>query len=156
MQQVFNNYETMVLNLCNKCVPICATTVQQCTPVLLLSLFHCIVQFICNDISHWETLIELYCTALTITNTDTAENERRNNMYAEPYLICARLCARICARICGTICARNYTRLRRWYITIPSLDQWWTTIENHRYQWLSYPKTIGKPLIPMVALNHFI
>ena len=32
-------------------------------------------------------------------------------------------------------------RLRRWYITIPSSDQWWcTTIENHRYQWLSYPK----------------
>ena len=36
----------------------------------------------------------------------------------------------------------------------PSSDQWCTTIENHRYQWLSYPKTIGKPLIPMVALNH--
>ena len=48
------------------------------------------------------------------------------------------------------------TRLRRWYITIPSSDQWCTTIENHRYQWLSYPKTIGKPLIPMVALNHSI
>ena len=47
-------------------------------------------------------------------------------------------------------------RLQRWYITIPSLDQWCTTIENHRYQWLSYPKTIGKPLIPMVALNHSI
>ena len=47
-------------------------------------------------------------------------------------------------------------RLRRWYITIPSSDQWCTTIENHRYQWLSYPKTIGKPLIPMVALNHSI
>ena len=47
-------------------------------------------------------------------------------------------------------------RLRRWYITIPSSDQWCTTIENHRYQWLSYLKTIGKPLIPMVALNHSI
>ena len=47
-------------------------------------------------------------------------------------------------------------RLQRWYITIPSSDQWCTTIENHRYQWLSYPKTIGKPLIPMVALNHSI
>ena len=47
------------------------------------------------------------------------------------------------------------TRLQRWYITIPSSDQWCTTIENHRYQWLSYPKTIGKPLIPMVALNHY-
>ena len=47
-------------------------------------------------------------------------------------------------------------RLRRWYITIPLSDQWCTTIENHRYQWLSYPKTIGKPLIPMVALNHSI
>ena len=44
-------------------------------------------------------------------------------------------------------------RLRRWYITIPSSDQWCTTIEN---QWLSYPKTIGKTLIPMVALNHSI
>ena len=31
-------------------------------------------------------------------------------------------------------------RLQRWYITIPSLDQWRTTIENHRYQWL--PSTI--------------
>ena len=47
-------------------------------------------------------------------------------------------------------------RLRRWYLTIPSSDQWCTTIENHRYRWLSYPKTIGKPLIPMVALNHSI
>ena len=44
--------------------------------------------------------------------------------------------------------------LRRWYITIPSSYQWCTTIENHRYQWLS--KTIGKPLIPMVALNYSI
>ena len=47
-------------------------------------------------------------------------------------------------------------RLRRWYITIPSSDQWCTTIENHRYQWLFYSKTIGKPLIPMAALNHSI
>ena len=47
-------------------------------------------------------------------------------------------------------------RLQRWYITIPSLDRWCTTIENHRYQWLSYLKTIRKPLIPMVALNHSI
>ena len=48
-------------------------------------------------------------------------------------------------------------RLRRWYIiTIPSSDQCCTTIENHRSQWLSYPKIIGKPLIPMVALNHSI
>ena len=47
-------------------------------------------------------------------------------------------------------------RLQRWYITIPSSDRWCTTIENHRYQWLSYLKTIGKPLIPMVALNHSI
>ena len=45
-------------------------------------------------------------------------------------------------------------RLQRWYITIPSSDQWCATIKNHHFQWLSYPKTIGKPLIPMVALNH--
>ena len=31
-----------------------------------------------------------------------------------------------------------------------------TTIKNHRYQWLRDPKTIGKPLIPMVGLNHSI
>ena len=47
------------------------------------------------------------------------------------------------------------TRLQRWYITIPSSDQWCATIENHRYQWLSYPKTIGKPLIPMVSPQPF-
>ena len=47
-------------------------------------------------------------------------------------------------------------RLQRWYVTIPSLDQWWTTIENHRYQWLPDPKTIEKPLILMVGLNHSI
>ena len=47
-------------------------------------------------------------------------------------------------------------RLRRWYITIPSLVQWCTTIENHCYQWLSCPKTIRKPLIPIVGLNHSI
>ena len=51
---------------------------------------------------------------------------------------------------------RGGIRLRRWYITIPSSDQWYITIENHRYQWLPYPKTIGKPLIPMVALYHSI
>ena len=55
-----------------------------------------------------------------------------------------------------TLEASPRTRLRRWYITIPLSDQWCTTIENHRYQWLSYSKTIGKPLIPMVALNHSI
>ena len=43
----------------------------------------------------------------------------------------------------------DWIRLQQWYITIPSSDQWCTTIENHHYQWLSYPKTIGKPLIPM-------
>ena len=48
------------------------------------------------------------------------------------------------------------TRLRRWYLTIPSSDQWWTTIENHRYQWLPDPKTIGKPSFPMIACNHSI
>ena len=47
-------------------------------------------------------------------------------------------------------------RLRRWYLTIPSSDQWWTTIENHRYQWLPDPKTIGKPSFPMIACNHSI
>ena len=47
-------------------------------------------------------------------------------------------------------------RLQRWYIIIPSSDQWCTTIKNHRYQWLSYPKTIGKSLISMVARNHSI
>ena len=47
-------------------------------------------------------------------------------------------------------CQWDGYRLQRWYITIPSSDQWCATIENHRYQWLSYPKTIGKPLIPMV------
>merc|ERR1712001_649022 len=59
---------------------------------------------------------------------------------------------------CGTSCksVKLWDRLRRWYITIPSLDRWCTTIENHRYQWLSYLKTIRKPLIPMVALNHSI
>ena len=51
---------------------------------------------------------------------------------------------------------KSQHRLQRWYITIPSLDRWCTTIENHRYQWLSYLKTIRKPLIPMVALNHSI
>ena len=53
-------------------------------------------------------------------------------------------------------CEYASSRLRRWYITIPSSNQWCTTIKNHRYQWLSYPKTIGKPLISMVALNHSI
>ena len=47
-------------------------------------------------------------------------------------------------------------RLQRWYVTIPSLDQWWTTIANHRNQWLRDPKTIEKPLNPMVAPNHSI
>ena len=28
----------------------------------------------------------------------------------------------------------------RWYLTIPSSDQWWITIENHHFQWL--PATI--------------
>ena len=51
---------------------------------------------------------------------------------------------------------KQQIRLQRWYITIPSSDRWCTTIENHRYQWLSYLKTIGKPLIPMVALNQSI
>ena len=27
-------------------------------------------------------------------------------------------------------------RLQRWYVTIPPSDQWRTTIENHRNQWL--------------------
>ena len=47
-------------------------------------------------------------------------------------------------------------RLQRWQVTIPSLDQWWKTIENHRFQWLPDPKTIKKPLISMVGLNHSI
>ena len=47
-------------------------------------------------------------------------------------------------------------RLQRWYVTIPSSGQWWTTIENHRNQWLPDPKTIEKPLNPMVAPNHSI
>ena len=34
----------------------------------------------------------------------------------------------------------SHSKLQRWYITIPSLDQWCTTIKNHRYQWL--PSTI--------------
>ena len=51
---------------------------------------------------------------------------------------------------------RITTRLRRWYLTIPSSDQWWTTIENHHYQWLPDPKTIGKPSFPMIACNHSI
>ena len=33
-------------------------------------------------------------------------------------------------------------RLQRWYVTIPSSDQWWATIKNHRNQWLPDPKTI--------------
>ena len=48
------------------------------------------------------------------------------------------------------------TRLQRWYVTIPSLDQWWKTIANHRNQWLRDPKTIEKPLNPMVVPNHSI
>ena len=44
----------------------------------------------------------------------------------------------------------------RWYLTIPSLDQWWTAIENHRYQWLHDPKTIEELSFPMVASNHSI
>ena len=47
-------------------------------------------------------------------------------------------------------------RLQRWYVTIPSLDQWWTTIVNHQNQWLLDPKTIEKPLNPMVVPNHSI
>ena len=40
-------------------------------------------------------------------------------------------------------------RLQRWYITIPSLDQWCTTIANHRYQWLSLrPKNHRKTIDP--------
>ena len=35
---------------------------------------------------------------------------------------------------------RVCARLRRWYITIPSSDQWCTTIENHRYQCYPIPK----------------
>ena len=50
----------------------------------------------------------------------------------------------------------NRSRLQRWYLTIPSSDQWWTTIENHRYQWLPDPKTIGKPSFPMIVCNHSI
>ena len=49
-----------------------------------------------------------------------------------------------------------YSRLKRWYVTIPPLDQWWTTIVNHWNQWLRDPKTIEKPLNPMVAPNHSI
>ena len=33
-------------------------------------------------------------------------------------------------------------RLWRWWATIPSLDQWWTTIVNHWNQWLPDLKTI--------------
>ena len=33
-------------------------------------------------------------------------------------------------------------RLQRWYVTIPSSDQWWATIKKHRNRWLPDPKTI--------------
>ena len=66
------------------------------------------------------------------------------------------------------------TRPERWIVTIPSSDQWlatignhwktivsngWRTIKplkNHCYQWFLDPKTIGKPLLPMVLVtkNH--
>jgi len=65
-------------------------------------------------------------------------------------------------------------RPERWIVTIPSSDQWLATIGNHWktivsngrrtikplkkhfYQWFLDPKTIGKPLLPMVLVtkNH--
>ena len=41
---------------------------------------------------------------------------------------------------------RTLLRLQRWCVTIPSSDQWQTTIGNHRIQWLPDTKTIEKPL----------
>ena len=41
-------------------------------------------------------------------------------------------------------------RGERYIETIASLDQWSMTIENHWSQWLKDPKTIEKPLKPMV------
>ena len=66
------------------------------------------------------------------------------------------------------------SRPERWIVTIPLSDQWlatignhWKTIvsngrrtikplKNHCYQWFLDPKTIGKPLLPMVLVtkNH--
>ena len=43
-------------------------------------------------------------------------------------------------------------RLQRWYVTIPPLDQWQTTIENHRNQWL--PDSVR--LTPKPSKNHFL
>ena len=45
---------------------------------------------------------------------------------------------------------RAYSRGERYIETIASLDQWSLTIENHWSQWLKDPKTIEKPLKPMV------
>ena len=70
---------------------------------------------------------------------------------------------------------RTKSRPERWIVTIPSSDQWlatignhwktivsngWRTIKplkNHCYQWFLDPKTIGKPLLPMVLVtkNHW-
>ena len=72
----------------------------------------------------------------------------------------------------NTVCSN--CRPERWIVTIPSSDQWLTTIgnhwktivsngwrtikplKNHCYQWFLDPKTIGKPLLPMVLVtkNH--
>ena len=55
--------------------------------------------------------------------------------------------------------ARNvmkHTRLQRWYVTIPSLDQWKPTIEKPSLPMAGWPKTIEKPSFSMVASNHSI
>ena len=66
----------------------------------------------------------------------------------------------ICSFYCGfnkkamhrNFCCNQITRIRgeRYIETIASLDQWSMTIENHWNQWLKDPKTIEKPLKPMV------
>ena len=80
------------------------------------------------------------------------------------------------------VCPSHFTswhttdcRPERWIVTIPSSDQWlatignhwktivsngWRTIKplkNHCYQWFLDPKTIGKPLLPIVLVtkNHW-
>ena len=77
-------------------------------------------------------------------------------------------------KLACTITPTKTNRPERWIVTIPSSDQWlatignhWKTIatngfwtqkplENHYYQWFWWPKTIGKPLLPMVleTKNH--
>ena len=47
-------------------------------------------------------------------------------------------------------------RLQRWYVTIPSLDQWWPTIEKPSSSMVGWPKTIEKPSFSMVASDHSI